>query len=281
MKTSTLLGLALPLVASSAIAQTTVLYRETFGNTTGNNQLFSYSGWALHGVSTGGTVNVRTADGNHGVGPAGGSPTGSEFTNVGAGTQISTTSGIAYLQLQNGFGAQFSAGSASLAWTNEHVANSATFTTGQIGSVSFFLGNASTATTVKIALQVGGAWYVTDASFTSDVAIPSASGFGASATEKIFTFTRDAAAWRTLNFTPGTNALGDNGTGNLSVGGAALASDLPLGNVTAFGLFIPSGASATIRFDTFTITAIPEPSAFAGLAGLGALGFAASRRRRA
>ncbi len=41
-------------------------------------------------------------------------------------------------------------------------------------------------------------------------------------------------------------------------------------------------SSGTWRFDMVTLSAtpIPEPSAFAALAGLGALGFAASRRRR-
>ncbi len=40
-----------------------------------------------------------------------------------------------------------------------------------------------------------------------------------------------------------------------------------------------STGTHTVTFDSFS--AIPEPSAFAALAGLGALGFAASRRRRA
>jgi hypothetical protein len=277
MNTRILLALALPLGATTGFADT-ILYRETFGNT-GGNQLYSFSGWALHSVSSTNVVNVRTADTNQGIGPAVGKPTAAEFTNVGAGTTVSTNNGLAYLQLQSNFGAQFGAGAAALAWTNEHVANGATFTTGQIGSISFYLGNGSTGTPVKIAIQVGGAWYVSAADFTSDLAVSSAADFNARATEKTFTFTRDAAAWRTLNFTPGSNPLQDNGAGNLAVGGSSLVANLIDGNVTAFGFFVPSGATATVRVDTFTITAIPEPSTFAALAGFGALGCAALRRR--
>lgn len=40
------------------------------------------------------------------------------------------------------------------------------------------------------------------------------------------------------------------------------------------------GVEDSIYVDNFTITAVPEPSSFAAIAAVGALGFAASRRRR-
>jgi hypothetical protein len=75
------------------------------------------------------------------------------------------------------------------------------------------------------------------------------------------------------------------GTGNLTVSNWTQGSDsfrftadpsAFLGQISINGL----GASATDMGGYWEITAIPEPSAFAALAGLGALGLAASRRRR-
>jgi hypothetical protein len=44
---------------------------------------------------------------------------------------------------------------------------------------------------------------------------------------------------------------------------------------------VPSVTNApNVGLDDVTFSAIPEPSAFAALAGLGALGLAATRRRR-
>jgi hypothetical protein len=75
--------------------------------------------------------------------------------------------------------------------------------------------------------------------------------------------------------------------GTTQIGSIASTSDYVVADATSGGYYfgvrsrLPSNTAGTttIAFDSFS--AIPEPSAFAVLAGLGALGLAATRRRRA
>ncbi len=108
----------------------------------------------------------------------------------------------------------------------------------------------------QVALQIGGTWYVSNTVNTA-----TSVGF------TIFTVDPSAVTWSTIN--PSQSLA--------TVAGTAM---LPQGTIEAAGLLITANSDAYLRFDQFTITAIPEPSAFTVLAALGALGFTGMRRRR-
>jgi hypothetical protein len=272
---------ALAILASAASAQS-VLYRETFSATTAfNNSQPGTVGWAVH---SGSAVYYSDFGQNAaGVGsgsvslPVNGIPT--DVSNVNAGSQTSTinpsgqtATGIFFVSTGiNGTTPK----PAFLAWTNE----AGPIAASTVGNISFYLGSTSGAQPVRVAVQVGGSWYVSTETFQDDNISGGASGFAAGASLQSFNFTTAASAWQTVSFQQsGSNPLTSNGTGNLTITGTALSA--LSGNITAFGIYGNNGSSATTRFDTYTITAIPEPSSFAALAGLGALGLVASRRRR-
>lgn len=263
------------LLATSVASAQSVVYRETFGNNTAGNISLSVAGWAVHG---GGGL-VRTADTGIGISSATGR--GTTLANVNAGSSSSLTNGFIFAGFQNAgqSGANnFTANGAGILWTNEYTIGRGAQ---ELSSVSFYLGNGGTGATVRVALQIGGGWYVSNQTFANNPAVASGT-FGASSVLNTFNFTTSASAWRQLNFN--APSLTANGS-QLSLVGTTLASALPSGDVTAFGLYVDAVATnnGTVRVDSFEIatSAIPEPSAFASLAGAGALAFGALRRRRA
>lgn len=127
-------------------------------------------------------------------------------------------------------------------WTDEYL-----IVRGQnnLSQISWYQGNAAKDDVVRFAVKIGGQWYVTSQEFTQDNQISSTSGFANNAELMTFTFTSDASAWRELSFTAGSN---------LSLNSSSLSSDLPLGDITAFGLYVDN-KSGTLRFDTYEIQA--------------------------
>jgi hypothetical protein len=250
-----LLPLGLLALTSAASAQN-VVYRETFNNTTdpADNLALGNAGWALRHGLLAGNGGIQTT--NTGISSVTGRPV--DLGGVNSGSTDVVANGLAFssLALTDGDG---------IFYTNEYtVARSVN----EISTVSWYQGNANAGNSFRVAVQIGGAWYASDAAFTGP-AVGSAANFGTQAEAKSFTWTTAASAWRNLTFTPGTS---------LSLG-AVLTEALPTGDLTGFGLYT-NNRSGILRFDTFTITAVPEPSSFAALAGLGALGFVAARRRR-
>ncbi len=284
MKTQTLLAFSLPLVASAAFAQYDIVYRETFSSAA-NNSNINLFGWGVHYGNTSATVYTNTDLSNAvAVSNLTGRVTGVDNINAGSMIITAPTGGVATNpspgQNSTGFvfvapqNVPFSSASPILIWTNEGANLVSTSTAHQF---SFYLGNTTTASVVRVAVQVGGAWYVSANPFST--ASMTGGQFAANAELKTLTFDPAADQWRSLSFSQAaTNPFSTNGGGNLSLG--ALSTNDLSGGITAFGIYIDSGTNNSVRFDTFTITAIPEPSAFAALAGLGALGLAATRRRR-
>jgi hypothetical protein len=116
--------------------------------------------------------------------------------------------------------------------------------------------------------------------------VPSASNFVVAANTWYkfdATFTKGAAD--TWNFTASVTPFGSDGLVAGSVLSTASGSIVQSGIYNASTLYGAimyrggSGANFQVLDNYSIVTAVPEPSAFAALAGLGALGFATARRR--
>jgi|GEM_PF-2707904 PEP-CTERM putative exosortase interaction domain len=255
---------ALPCVAS---AQTTA-YLETFHNTLpSGNANYQTVGWSLYWNQGANIAQNRTNPSPN---------TGSAISRTHV--EDSATSNMGQDQ-PGGEGGLAFVGSSNVteafAFTTEYNNAFGPITTDNIHSVSFLQGN-NNETTFRVALRINESWFVTEAQqgdvMSGDDFTGNTSGenyTGEKSAVKL-TFDLTSESWSTLNFTSGSA---------LSVGST---TTLPSGTVTAFGFFVTLTNGGTIRVDDFTVmvSTIPEPSTFAALAGLGALGLAATRRRR-
>lgn len=257
-------------LASTASLNAAIIYQETFDATVNNTSLASV-GWAAHStageVRTGNTTSMGLSNLVGRDGTANPQTTGFAYTFAGnAGTSSDGAAGT------NNFTAGTNPG---LIWTNEYTVDRSTQS---LDSISFHMYNSSTTATARIVVQIGAQWYATDTQFSTTVS-GGASGFAANAVLQTFAFTTAASSWRLLNFdAPPTT----DGTA-LSVSSSTLASDLPSGNITAFGLFFdPTTGSNGSRFDTFTLSAtpIPEPAGWSVALGGVVLACVAGRRCR-
>ena len=163
------------------------------------------------------------------------------------------------------------------------------FAQSQITGFSAMVGHGNAANLVRFLIRVDDAgtdrWYA------------SALGGAASTTGNAAWF-QDGAELFQLSFTtaawvPVLNPAGDAPFGGGAFSGQGTSSDgftllgggdltteavsLPAGNITAVGAYVANLGGSSTRFDDFTV--IPEPSAYATLIGLLALGLVAWRRR--
>jgi|ERR1035437_8933238 hypothetical protein len=232
------------------------IYREVFGNNTAANNLLSTVGWsgAWGAAATDSAAGGMIAN-NFGVSAALGDP--QNLGNIGAPLELSQANGLLFT----------SGGTAAtmnwIAYTTYTVDPIAT----PISDISFYAGSAANAGVIpgfRIAVQIGGNWYASTAVLANTVAVASAGNFNTLAQKLTFNWTTASNAWDSLSFTPTTTL----------VLGSTLGSDLPGGNVTAFGLYSDqlTGTGATRRFDTFQIDPVPEPSSVVlVLSGVGML----------
>lgn len=205
----------------------TLIYRETFGNTTGSNASITGTGWA-GAISSAATAFNTAISGNNGR------PT--NVSNVNSSTQVSQTGGYAFL----------TQGDRGLLYQTTYGINRTTYS---IQKFSFYQGSATSNDRARICVQIGGVWYYSNTTFTNSGTISGAQ-FTTNATLCELTFDGSTSGvWGTLNFTPGSS---------LSLG-SLLGGALPSGNITGFGVYCDtidgSTSSHSTRIDTVEVYA--------------------------
>lgn len=242
----TLLAIVAIGLSAAQTASAALIYSENFGRADGASNAVNSSIYSWSGIGGNGTFVAALAEpGAIGVGANAGKPAGVDrVAQVNAGTDLQGTEGLGL--------AFFTINTPNynyLITTSEYSFNLGNYTT---KTFSWYGGNSNTGGTQRLALQVGSTWYATSDQIFSAPNVGGAPYFSANATLATVDFA--TANWVQINT-----------TGQLTLGTATSA---PTGTVTAFGIYATQGATAlTNRFDTFQINAIPEPAAWALLAG--------------
>ncbi len=130
-------------------------------------------------------------------------------------------------------------GQAGIAWTDAVPAMPTTV----LEKIEFHLNNSNNTDQLRLAIRVGGQWFVTAATFSMTADGNTADQWNNSEL-KTFTWTRDAAAWRNLSF---------NQSNTLTIGGQP-ANDLPSGGIESVGFYQPAN-SGVLRIDQLQLHA--------------------------
>ncbi|MCC7086172.1 MAG: hypothetical protein IT427_14310 [Pirellulales bacterium] len=137
-----------------------------------------------------------------------------------------------------------------------------------LSEVSWYAGNSLTTVNMRAAIKVDSNWYGSQQVFNMTTAVASGANFGAEAEHFILSVS-PSTDWHPMTFTVGTE---------LSINTGSTVS-LPNGAVTGAGLyFVGGGSGASIRFDTYSVSTVPESSALS-LAMFGSVALAAYVRR--
>lgn len=136
----------------------------------------------------------------------------------------------------------------------------------------WWYGTQSTNGNVRLAVQIDDDWFVTTQSFSSTVATATADmetqGLNANVV-----FDPAAANWADLAFTPGDSFT-------VSSTFTARSTDLPAGDITAFGFYAYNPNDGSIAGTSIdSVQVIPEPSVIALIVGLAVLPALLIRRR--
>ena len=228
------------------------IYFEEFGNTnaaSGNNfNVTSVFGWQGFWGPTALPASNPSPN-NFGISSSIGSPQG--YTNINAGAQVNSINGYLFT---SGTGAALTNW---IAYETNYTVNTSVYS---IQDISFYCASTALAgggtPTARVAVQMGGNWYVTSQVFSNTYSVSGGSnvhnppdGSSTSGAQRVtFTWTTAASAWNSLTFVPGSS---------LAMG-SVLTSPLPGGNITGFGLYSdpePNAGSATRRFDSYEIDA--------------------------
>lgn len=233
-------------MSASLFAQTTV-YTETFPNSTGSAIALSTTDWQTH---IGATATDRSTNTAFATGPV--------ITNLNG---VGNVAGYVVTTQQN----------TALTWTEEFSPINRSQT--EISTLSFVTNNANTTDAYRFAIRIDVAgtprWFATDATYIQNAAGTS-NDMNTNGELKVFHFTTAGAAWRELDFTPGTT---------LALSGTTLADPLPMGNLIAAGIYNDLNTN-TLRWDQFEIAVIPEPGLATALLGFIMFGFTLFWTRR-
>ncbi len=269
------LALAATFVGASAFAQVTIPYSNDFSSTTlTNNGLFTLSG---------GTLNHTGA----------------------VGTTSSTPVAFSSVQLSNGANSSYTLSTSFRITSLDSSSNAAAFTGDQTVAIAAFALNSSFTGTTDATRYILADWTILSSTAgnngrlrllevdgtnvvlgTTGLADTNGASTGVVTLNTFFTLRLNVTntAPNTYDLTLGLfDEIGNQVGTSASITGY-VATAAPLGGYYSgvrarFPVPSQAGSPTTVQFDNFSV--IPEPSAFAALAGLGALGFVASRRRRA
>jgi hypothetical protein len=179
------------------------------------------------------------------------------------------TNGRLYIQNTGGAAGTYSTtATGMLIWKKENFLAGANAQTVQFGAEDTLTVGwtqiVSTSHDMRFVVQQGGTYYVSNANYTDAVANQTGT------TAENWSIYAAATTWAPINTS--TYAIGS-------------FSSLALTDVTAVGLYMNASRTSqqviiSLRDFQADATAIPEPSAYAALIGLGALGLVAFRRRR-
>jgi hypothetical protein len=133
-----------------------------------------------------------------------------------------------------------------------------------LDEVSFALRNESTSQNMQIVLQFGAGtdWFLGDTTFNNSVANSWTSGL---------TLDLSTETWKALTI---------DVENEITVGAAASPSNFATSNLTGIGFYTATTDDSSIRIDTLSVTAVPEPATYALFGGFIALGLVMLRRRR-
>lgn len=111
-------------------------------------------------------------------------------------------------------------------------------TVDNLESVSVQMAVVNIADAMRMCIKIGNNWYATEATY-SNAAADATGAAWTNAEIKTITFARTAALWRDLTLTPGTA---------LTLAGSARVSNLPVGDITGFGIYIAATPAGAMRF---------------------------------
>lgn len=256
-----LAGLALVCIAASVdrANSQTIIYRETFGNSTVSNASFGTVGWTntAYNTSAGLFTGLVAVSNSRGISSLPGRV--GDVDNVNAGTSSSLTNGFAFVGSAPDTGVTVR----TLSFTSEYITPLAA---ASITQVSFYAGHTGTDLSLvrsRPAFLVEGTWYVTT-SFATTASINGAN-FAASAELKAFELS-------------GTSTLYALNSSDLAINTGTSYQLSSLGLVSAFGILANTPSNQDfVRFDTYTVS-VPEPSGLVG-AVFGLVGSIMLRKR--
>lgn len=225
-----------------------VIYLENFGvvsnalsfgtaATLGSSTVTSL-GWNANYTPTG--TNAIVSSGGEYVAYRPSAPTTNALPAVNSGT-ANTNPDWGFFGVNSSGGA---GGAPNIAWTSEYTIRKSSYDFDTL-VFSWYQGDASTSDNCRLAVQINGNWYATTNTFSTPAM--SADNFPTTGVKETYQFTPTNTAWMSLDFTPNSSL----------VLGLVLTTNLPDGDITAFGWFTASAAGDNLRFDTLEIDAVP------------------------
>lgn len=262
-----LCGLTMALwIAANSPAQSQVLYSQTFDYTnaaaSGSASLFgwnAYAGSSAVDLTTGKTTTSATDVNSNAT-------AGFSTKIYGALGSPHDTQGYLALDYDNNtsggsIGINAAAVKTGLSLSN---VNTITWQSSRSGSYSI-------PPTTRLLVQVGGAWYASEATYASATTYTGADLNQRMASADSFSLSSaTATTWRVLTLTPGSQ---------LSLASSTTTLDLASSVVTGVGFYTEIGTRFnSVNIDTLIVSSVPEPGSLA-LLGLGMTGLSLVRRR--